>query len=366
MVRRTRNSTQFDGEGFRLHNTTGALENTYQNASYFKRTIDDVLPDDNHFFHVRKRTNAGNRINGTTIGTIGKTYVNMIPDDYRLWDDHSYRHCTDSGRPSDALLVAKLLAETNPNRADVDIPTFIGELKDIPQLFVKEATHIKRLAGTNLKYQFGIKPLVADVKRLLNFQDLILKREEELKHLYESGLTRTRLLYKANLADYRTDTVHDRDKFFINANVLIQTKVVIRGHVRWKPLGIPNTMYAGDLRRLARKAALGMTVDFNTAYQLMPWSWLIDWCSNAGDILQNSRNIIPVDFEDLSLIKSVKSVAHTSYSSSSTSSGSWTHDEYIRTPYSGNVLEFQLPFLTKRQVSILGSIGVTRRMPRSF
>jgi hypothetical protein len=292
--------------------------------------------------------------------------VNIQPDDYRLFDFNSLQHPVDVAMPSDALLVAKLLANTNPFRADVDIPTFIGELREIPELFVKEATHIKRLAGTNLKYQFGVKPLVSDVLKLLDFQTLVLKREKEFKDLYDKGITRTHTLYKRKFSSTRSDTVHDRDKFLVNALSSINTELVIRGHVRWKPRSIPQNITAGDLREQARKAALGLTVDFNTAYQLMPWSWLVDWCSNVGDILSLSRGALQVDFEDLCLIKDTVSKASYTTTNPHGSAGTWEHHLYSREPQSGFNFDFQLPHLSLRQMSILGSIGVTRRLPRSF
>jgi len=354
------------GVGLRKHNTTGVVQNTYINKSSFEQTVDYVEPGDNHEFTRNLRWSTGGFINGTTTGTTGKTYVNIQPDDFRLFDDHTFRHLTDSARPSDALLVAKLLADTNPYRADVDIPTFIGELREIPELFVKEATHIKRLAGTNLKYQFGVAPLVSDVRKLLNFQDLVLKREKEFKSLYDKGLTRTHTLYKSDISDSRTDTIHDRDKFLVNAFESIRSKRVVRGHVRWKPRSTPQNISAGDLRATARKAALGLTVDFNTAYQLMPWSWLVDWCSNFGDILSLSRGALSVDYEDLTLIEEVESTATFTVTNPHASGGTWYHKTYTRAPQSGFSFDFQLPHLSLRQVSILGSIGVTRRVPRSF
>ncbi len=369
MAQRIRNSTVTDGVGLRKHNTTGAIQNTYQNLSSKKTTTDeDAKLGDNHYFWTRQFSTTGNRINGTTIGSLGKTYVNMQCDDYRLIDQVAYSHLEDSAMPSDALLVAKLLANTNPNRADVDIPTFIGELKDIPSLFKMEATHIKRLAGTNLKYQFGIKPLVRDLIKMLDFQTLTLEREKELQHIYfqKLGIKRNRLLYKSEVTGTRLWNVHDRDKFLIFSNSSITTKRVIRGHVRWIPDGVPPSLSSGDLRQLARKAALGLTVDINTAYQLMPWSWLVDWCSNLGDILANTRNIIPVIHRDLCLIESKVSDAVTSYTDPRVTAGTWQTKEYIRSPKTGNVLDSQMPHLSGRQVSILGSIGVTRRLPRSL
>jgi hypothetical protein len=368
MAMRTRTYTEYHSIGERRTNTSAnTLLNTYQNTNVHQRCTDDVRPGDNHYFFTVNRTNSGNIVNGITSGSLGRRHVNLLADDFRLFDQTLYAHWPDTARPSDAMLVAKLLAETNPNRADVDIPTFLGELRDIPQLFVREATRIKRLAGANLKYQFGVKPLVRDVLKLLDFQTLVLEREKELQALYESGLERTRLLYKSKVTGNRVNHVHNRDKFSLFSHSDITSIRNVYGYVRFFPYGPLTKISAGDLRKQARKAALGLTVDFNTAYQLMPWSWLLDWCSNVGDIVSNTRNIIPVTYNSIRIIESIKTTAKTSYPGSSViSPGTWGRHDKIRNLPATAGFDSQLPRFTPRQLSILGSIGVTRRLPRSF
>ena len=57
-----------------------------------------------------------------------------------------------------------------------------------------------------------------------------------------------------------------------------------------KPEGLPDT---DDARmRLAMRAAFGGTIDGSTLWEIMPWSWLIDWNTNMSEFLASERNVI--------------------------------------------------------------------------
>jgi hypothetical protein len=44
-----------------------------------------------------------------------------------------------------------------------------------------------------------------------------------------------------------------------------------------------------------------------TAWELCPWSWLIDWCTNYGDIIAATRNAIPVTYSDVAIMRTTTS-----------------------------------------------------------
>jgi hypothetical protein len=76
------------------------------------------------------------------------------------------------------------------------------------------------------------------------------------------------------------------------------TSVKVWGYVTWTP-SIPDfgKSVLGDpesARLLAKRIALGLTLDASVAWELLPWSWLIDWFSNVGDYISSSRSLIPV------------------------------------------------------------------------
>jgi hypothetical protein len=251
----------------------------------------------------------------------------------------------------------------------VDLPIAVYELREIPSLLRKEGRGwLRYLASNNLKYHFGIKPLVNDLINLLNFSDEVNKRHQELNALASSGLRRKRRLWSGST----TGTIH---RFISssqpdtgNAPVDKSTASRVWGFVEWFP-DTESKLMKGDRRALARQVVLGLTVDFSTAWNALPWSWLIDWCSNVGDILIASRNTVGAHHGPIRIMES------------QTTHGSWTElgnsaDIYGLEPAKFRVttksrrtvtpsLSAYLPILSLRQLSILGSIGVTRRVPRS-
>jgi hypothetical protein len=64
-------------------------------------------------------------------------------------------------------------------------------------------------------------------------------------------------------------------------------------------------MDPGSMHDLARKAVLGLTIDFATAWQLIPWTWLTDWCYDVSSYLKANRNIIPAELDEVSIIRHI-------------------------------------------------------------
>jgi hypothetical protein len=144
----------------------------------------------------------------------------------------------------------------------------------------------------------------------------------------------------------------------------IRTK---RVHCRWSPTVDFSKVYTPDsMRRLIQRAVLGLTVDFSTVWELIPWSWLIDWDTNVGTFLQASRNIIPAQLTTCVVMLHTR----TEWSSPGLT-GVSNNNRYklqpiqiiregkTRTSVSPSVTA-QFPFLSGNQLGILASLAVTR------
>jgi hypothetical protein len=107
-----------------------------------------------------------------------------------------------------------------------------------------------------------------------------------------------------------------------------------------------------------------MTIDFSTGWELMPWSWLIDWGSNIGAFFAANRNIIPA------VLSSTRLITHTRTVYQQTSSV--THSNYWRLNPFRVSLETKerkavsiaptahFPFLSGKQLGILGSLAIVK------
>jgi hypothetical protein len=260
-----------------------------------------------------------------------------------------------------------LIERTNPSRPEVDLPVAIVELKDIPSLLQSEGRNYVRMAAAkNLQFQFAIRPFVNDVVKLIYFADLVAQREKELKKLHDDGLNRKRLLW-SGIATETVDTiVQSGDGVTVHYDLNYATLKKIYGFVKWIPNDTP--LMKGDLRKTARKAALGLTVDFSTAYELMPWSWLVDWSFNLGGLLSAYRNVAGASHGPVQIMEETETSifglpTNLNVQRYSPFTAKLT-DKTRRTEYTF-FPDVQLPILNTRQLSILGSIGVSRRVPRS-
>jgi hypothetical protein len=279
-----------------------------------------------------------------------------------------FGHIIVPDQPSDALLAADLLARTNPSRPVVDLPIAIYELKDMPGLLRDEGNKIFRgLAAGHLANQFAIAPLISDLTSLMNFSDEVAKRQRELERLVSGGLRRKRDLWAgSSTAGPLSIIAQSGDNVTVTLRVDKATQRKVWGYVVWTPDN-PKLM-KGDMRAIARKAVLGLTVDFSTAWNAIPWSWLVDWCSNVGDILIAKRNIVGASHGPVQLMTqtTTTAVARQDPITGFVTPGGWKEVSKQRRTVAYVPVDVQLPILNLRQLSILGSIGVTRRVPRSL
>jgi hypothetical protein len=151
---------------------------------------------------------------------------------------------------------------------------------------------------------------------------------------------------------------------FIVVGLTKTTTQLVKVHTRWTPDSNGSSVRSPAVTRaLARRALSGMTVDLYTAWNMIPWSWLVDWCSTASDYFQATRNIVGATLSDVSVMRHTR----TDSSSPDYTDGSLSMTG-IRMLYETKTRArsfiaptAQFPFLSGRQMGIVASIGVTRR-----
>lgn len=287
-------------------------------------------------------------------------------------------HLTVADEPTDTWLATRLVAMTNPSRPDIDLPAFFGEFMDLPNLVRKAGDGlITKLADANLKVQFGVLPLVGDATVLLDFVDHVDKRLAELRALQRSGLRRTRTLFRGSTS------VLPGAEVFLNsspAQVIVKgkhqrtTDVRAWGHVKWFPTGdFPTTDRTKLI--LARKAVLGLTKGDPAAsvWEVIPWSWLVDWYVNVGTFLNAQRNTVPCTHSVPEIMRTKSTVSTHWITTSADFPGAFPVGSIIRTKKTSKTrrtatvsLSARLPVLSLRQLSILGSLLVLKNKGRRY
>lgn len=290
-------------------------------------------------------------------------------------------------------LRAKLLARSNPSRADADLAVSIGELRSLPRDvlhgardFIREAIRSPSLrnllkggllkyrrnplqegAGGYLGVQFGLLPLISDVQDIMDYQNLVGNRLREIANLRDGNGIRRRinLGFTQVPGPESIQNISSITRLVIDARVQLHASRRIWGTVRWRPdpnKRVPDT----DARKVmeARRAVYGLNVDLSTAYNLMPWSWLVDYFSNVGDLIDATRNDVGAVPGNTNIM------VHTMYTRVATpllpeglTGGTAidvheTKERFVGSGFTG--LNSTIPILTNRQVSILGALAISR------
>jgi hypothetical protein len=299
-----------------------------------------------------------------------------------------------------ASKVLSMVAGTNPNRPSVSIPTFVGELKDLPAMARDIATDLRGahrgltrenrpkgrpgrtademmatsswLGSKYIGFQFGWAPLVKDLKTLLSFQNSVSRKADEIGRLYKNGgLRRKREFGRATAhSDSTIVGLHSVLGIVIDGDEYSHTEERIWGSVRWVPTSLPPSSEP-ELRALAWKVATGLSLDpsnvLSTAWNLMPWSWLSDWYFQFGDFIDAHRNTVPVEARDICVMH--RTVTRTKILRRNPS-GHWpeitggggdiTVDDKTRQVVGIPATSARTPFLSGRQWSILAALTAAR------
>nr|UJQ85646.1 MAG: hypothetical protein 1 [Leviviridae sp.] len=268
------------------------------------------------------------------------------------------------GEQSNAAYAAMAVARTNPNKPHVDIPVSLLELGDVARLIKLSGDSLINLLGNNyLRYQFGIKPIVRDVSNLIKFADLVHKRMADLERLKKtSGLRKTVTLDTLSASQMNNGVVMQSTGGYFACSFETIGSRKIRGHTRWVPDVDFNTYDQREMLALAKRSVLGLEVSFSTLWEAMPWSWLIDWYTNIGDLLMQTRNIIPVSLSSVTLMRETtsRSVSPKVIQGDHTLTSAVV-EKTMKERYPGvGALDAQMPFLSASQVGILTSLAAVR------
>lgn len=265
-----------------------------------------------------------------------RTFPGLFP-----WDP-SQRWTTERSEPvqlygfherdglTDQQFITKAFADTNPSAAKVDLAVFIAELRDLPGLFKNIGSSMSKYgANEYLKYQYGWRPLIKDLRKLFDVLDHFDKRLNTVLRLHQYGSVKRRYeelpLYSYSgpmMAWLPTPGLPVTEEISIPCSgQFTQKRWAV---LKWKA-DLPESFFAvsADIKTSVRRALFGGTIDGATLWQLMPWSWLIDWSTNLGDYIDSQRNIVGAVPASSCLMKETSVYGQASGSSS----GSWDPPE---------------------------------------
>lgn len=182
----------------------------------------------------------------------------------------------------------------------VNLPLSIAEMKDIPVAMRRNADNLrKQVASADgyLTYQWAIRPMMSDMLALLSLQRDIAARMR--RHRKKFTTKRASGKFPGIYYLISSGSASFQHEMAWGCYLTFDQDVEITKNEGWfsarlEPQVALNKLLeeTTDVRfqlGLAQTGARGL----NTAYQLMPWSWLADYFSNLGDAIEYGTNTMP-------------------------------------------------------------------------
>lgn len=282
--------------------------------------------------------------------------------------------------PSDWYTTA--VARSNPSRPVVTPLTLIQDFKELPgqvrhigDLLNKPAKSLgaKDLANQHLALQFGWLPLVDDLTKLLDLQSHILQRMRELNRLYSSTGLRRRIQL---MDDTQSGKYFERQVVNTNCRLDVTHDIEVKRRVwatiHWRPTTPPPSVHQDfSMNKLATQVVSGLTPEGLTkgAWDLVPWTWMINWFVNVGDFLLVNSNTVPAEHSSACLMNEVVVTCspgpvipggNSLDKSDVTLGGAYTYTSKRRSLSGGVVPGFKIPFIGVFRLSILTALFVQR------
>lgn len=208
-------------------------------------------------------------------------------------------------------LGTEAIARVNPQNSTANLAVAFGELvrEGIPRVSVNRWKDRLRahenVSDAYLGYQFGLSPLGKEIgtfaAAVVQADQLLAQYERDagrvVRRRYEFPTelsTEMTVLPRSGLPFYepRNSDFEDSSLSGVTTGTLIRQRTTTVK--RWFSGAFTYYLPAGydsrvEMHRkaLLAKEILGVDLDLETAWNLAPWSWAVDWFSNAGDVLAN-------------------------------------------------------------------------------
>jgi len=206
-------------------------------------------------------------------------------------------------------LTAAAMRVLNPNKALVDLPVSLLELRDVPRMvrFFRDYGQgkldnlLQFHGGLYLTGQFGVLPILNDLLGLSQMADQIARRATLLRKM---SVKPRRVKRKLGQWGYQSLTTPSVTVWQWGASAKAHTEVK-GSYDCWVTarVGITTDLSGlTDSHHEALLSALGLSPSLSTVWELIPWSWLIDWFTNFGDILSLTRNRIPYQLSRMNIM----------------------------------------------------------------
>jgi hypothetical protein len=251
------------------------------------------------------RTSTGGTLNTSMSGVLlpNADVKSLIRYQNGLQTIPPMEYRTTAGRSYEDLLAmgATAIDRTIPTAPNVSVAQTLGELKEgLPSLFGKAILKRGDFGGEYLNYQFGIAPTISDIRA---YAETARKTEEILSQWRRDSGRRVRRRYTFPIETSVTQTsTSGQNPVSLNQTVIAD--LARNGIVTTTTETYVKTWFSGQYRYYIPKTTVhfleklqdmnrlyGLVPDISTAWELLPFSWLIDWQSNMGSVISNAARL---------------------------------------------------------------------------
>jgi len=193
-----------------------------------------------------------------------------------------------------------------------DVPSIIGNIqkrmsKVDPRLWHGLAADSRYLGGEFLNIQFGWMPLIQDIlgalKVLIGLDRIVYAETNRRKRMWDgpSNKTDVSLTMSFGGGAFSTADLYQgpiSSKYFainqadVNRSILIKEDYAFSS--RYSSLVKPNSRSNGFVQKAEEiLRQVGLVDDPTLLWELLPWSWLVDWVTNIGNDIVNADTYSP-------------------------------------------------------------------------
>lgn len=337
---------------------------------------------------LQGRTTSGSIFDGTPLALASA--ISQVPQ-------HRISNALLTGAELDQLATAAI-GKTSPHANSVNLPTFVGELRELPAVFKNWG--LERLYQLNehgearslrvktaqpfesyLTYRWGILPMMSDLRKMTQFTCIIRKRMRQLDRLAQGETIGRAVTLDGSYSEgvNPSQTLWSQRAFAYSGPRTDRTTQKSWATVRWSLADdAPTIRLPSDkLYREAVASVYGLTPEGlgKAAWELLPWSWFIDWFTSFGDLLdaiQGSLGRLPMQYKRVCVMRSTRTVRSAGPYSNTTGvavGGAFSLERItkVRRPIANpNPATIYVPILSADKWSILSSLAAVKllRKPR--
>jgi hypothetical protein len=270
---------------------------------------------------------------------------------------------------------AKALAALNPYRPEVDLPLFLFEFREFPRMLrdlgrvLSGGIKPKDAPGGYLAYNFGWAPLLGDLQKLINLGESLQRTRKRLQDaangrrirrslgtIHSPGLPWVYTFVTGQYGSYQLLVTRDDSiKGWCTAKVYLNDPLPDGPGLDWEVL----------------RTTLNLRVSASTIWESIPWSFLIDYFVNIGDLVEARQGYNRWRFSNMFLMLTSSRLERVASTITQLGGLSYTGGRRVYTAktrsYMGSdpSVSFALtPMLSGYQLGIIGALATASALRR--